>query len=199
MPESTIDRILDVLDVGLQHSTEHGYPVPPAPGDIDHEAPEPFRWSAIGRVWLDRIDSGRFTKGQCQQFTSSAARLARGYDARGKRSNLSPAEARALVEALHVRGGVLLTPEHFAQGEEWLHRYGPKVLGVPAEIVDRLRFFTYRGDVHLDPEYPGSTLPIWRAHLSDGRAFDYYNAAWQANPSATGRAWWWATSEETTP
>jgi hypothetical protein len=36
-----IDKILDVIDVGLQSSTESGDYVPPAPGDFDYEGPTP--------------------------------------------------------------------------------------------------------------------------------------------------------------
>lgn len=191
----SIDRILAILDVGLQHSTETGYPVEPRSGEFDYDdydaelTPAAVRPSRIARVWRGRIDSGRFSKAECLQFTQAVVRVAAGYSARGKRTNLQPWEAHELVAYLRGRGGVSLTPDHTAQGLAWLQRHGPRVLGVPAGLVRLFGSFGYHGEARVDG---GSTLPVWRVHLTDGRAFDYYNAAWQ---TGNGRGWWWVGEE----
>lgn len=208
---STIDRILDVLDVGLQHSTECGYPVPPAPGDIDYcpnEAtirlphstvprPPPSR---IYRVWHDRIASGRFTKSECAQFTHSAVRMAQSHSPKGKRTNLTPWEAVDLVEALRSRGGVTLTDDHTAQGLAWLERHGAKVLGWTRgqheHVLSDFSHFTYQGEAVVDGSHGQTTLPIWRVHLRCGTVLSYYNAAWQSQAwdgSPVQSAWWWVS------
>jgi len=206
MAPSTIDRILDVLDVGLQRSPEHGYPEPARPGDLDYRAPEitPEDLGAETRayhVWVDRIASGRFTKGQCSQFGAAIARRAAGFTPHGKRTALTDRECRTLAGLLRARGGVLLTEEHTEQGLTWLERYGARVLGWTetehAEIIGRFSHFTYRGDVKVYGESPyyGGTLPIWRVHLHDGRRLDYYNAAWQSGET-DGAAWWWIGGDD---
>lgn len=191
--KTTIDKILDVIDVGLQRPLgSNAFLWPESYDDI--ETPPASDTTRIYRVWCDRIDSGRFSKGQCGQFTQTAARMTAGLEARGHATNLRSAEGRLLMRRLHTWGGVRLEPEHTEQGLAWLERYGRKVLDLPDGILALFSHFTYHGDQAPTGPHMNSSLPVWRVHLTTGRAFDYYNAAWQGSHYATGaraRGWWW--------
>lgn len=137
------------------------------------------------KTWVDRIESGVFTKAQCGQFARAVVAIAEGGTSRGKRTNLTQEEARMLVDAIKFRGGVRLTSDHAEQGFRWFERYGRKVLGLGErfheEVVREFDHFTYNGEAADS----GTTsfyviVPVWRIHLRDGRMYDYYATSWQS-------------------
>lgn len=202
MSSKTVDKILDVIDVGLQHPI--GYAQLHPTSYDDPEPPPASDTTRIYRVWCDRIDSGVFTKSQCRQFTLTAARLANGLDARGHHSALRRVEAKLLMRRLRTRGGVKLEPAHTEQGLAWLERYGAKVLDLPTcgvcdkGILAHFSHFTYHGGQIATGPHGNNSQPIWHVHLTNGQAFSYYNAAWQDSHYATGeraRGWWWVEGD----
>lgn len=142
------------------------------------------------KTWTNRIESGVFTKSQCNQFSSAVARIAQGMNPHGKEIVLTAEEAEKLVEAIHEHG-VRLTDEHTQQGLDWLRKYGQKVLDLPSDALDLFSHFSYHGGVETYGPYDNGSLPLWRINLSDGRAIDYYNAAWQGRPGEGLHGWWW--------
>lgn len=143
--------------------------------------------SKIYETWKDRIDSGRFSKAQCQQWAQAVVPLSKEMRPGGKSTNLEPHEARALREMLWNRP-VLLEPEHTAQGFAWIERYGVKKLGLPADAIDNFRHFSFRGDA--DVNYQGDmargATPIWHIHTTTGNEYIYAIDAWQSG----GTGWW---------
>lgn len=131
--------------------------------------------------WCDRIDSGTLTKGQCSQFVNFIARCAEGYTPHGRKTNLTGDECVELVRRLVRRGGVRLTTEHTDQGVNWLAKYAHKIFGpeLADEINAKFSHFLFLGDFRVYGTYYNGTLPVWRIVLTDGRMFDYWNAAWQ--------------------
>lgn len=140
------------------------------------------------RTWQNRIDSGVFTKAQCNQFAAAVSRLAMELEPRGRRTSLTLDEARNLRTLLRERGGVALTPSHRAQGYEWL-RNNYHRLNIPSEVVENFSHFTFQGD--LQRVGPHLSYPMWRVHMIDGRAIDYYYSPWQAFGEG---GWRWAES-----
>lgn len=142
--------------------------------------------SPIFRTWLARIDSGVLTKAQCQQFCRVVNTQVLGYDPQGHRTNLTPGEAERLWDVIHDRGGVLLTPEHEAQGVEWLRKYGQRKLNLPQAALDDFHHFSFQGDAELTSNgYWVQAAPVWRIHTNAGRRFDYFCNSWQnGNPRA---------------
>lgn len=142
----------------------------------------------IDKVWQDRIDSGTFTKGECQQFTNYIARAAEGLQTYGRRTNLTGDQCCDLLRKLVERGGVRLTSTHSDQGLTWLRKYGHKIFGaeLAADIVANFSHFLYLGDIRTYGQWRNGTLPVWRIVLTDGRIYDYWNAAWQGQEMASG-------------
>lgn len=141
----------------------------------------------IYSVWLNRIENGIFTKGQCQQFTNFIARSAAGYQPFGRKTNLTGDQCAELVAALAREGGVRLTDEHTEQGVQWLIRYGHKIFGAElGDIGEQFSHFLYMGDFRVFGTYHNGTLPVWRIVLKDGREYDYWWAAWQGGEDASG-------------
>lgn len=153
--------------------------------------PVEARTSTIYRTWVSRIDSGVFTKGQCQQWAHVVIPLSESEEPRGgSRTKLDDYEACDLLKRLVARGGVHLTDEHTHKGLEWLERYAAKRLpDLPANWRERFSHFLYVGDGR---SYGMSRwknyVPVWRIVLTDGEAWDYYALSWQA-PERGDEAW----------
>jgi hypothetical protein len=143
-------------------------------------------------TWQDRLDSGRLTKAQVQQFAAVVSRVAEGLDRQGKASALTDDECRALAARI-FNNPVLLTAEHTEQGYEWLTRYGRKLHGIDQStlqhILSTFKCFTWRGEIELSGSLRGQ-VPIWHVHLNDGREFAYFWAAWQGAQGFAMPAMW---------
>jgi hypothetical protein len=152
--------------------------------------------TAIHRTWEQRIISGVFTKAQCNQWAKAVYPQIFHEPPQGHHTNLTADEARSLNELLDTAGGVLLTPEHEAQGIKWLRSYGVKSLGLPQGVIDRFHHFSFQGeakDVSHGNAYRPQYMPVWRIHCTDGEMVDYYNSAWQTGyypGGSSNRSWW---------
>lgn len=142
--------------------------------------------SSVFRSWRKRVESGVFTKAQCNQWAKAGSRLAFGDEIPQWQStgNLTADEASEINAMIRYAGGMRLTEEHDRQGREWLKRYGVKVLGVTSQMVDTIDHFTYDGLNRL-------SRPVWTVHTTDGRKWRYFSLAWQARLSDEQMGWWW--------
>jgi len=140
----------------------------------------------IYRTWCKRIESGTFTKSQCQQWAKAVVPIARGWRPEGKATVLTPNEASDLMTRMEQteRGGVTLTTGHTRQGVEWLRRDGTVL---STEELDKFSYFEFRGEMdymdwgtYFTPQGPRGCIPVWRIVLMDGTAIDYSAQAWQA-------------------
>lgn len=139
------------------------------------------------RTWRERLESGRLTKSECQQFAHAIVRRHLGLTPRGRHINITPEECDQLVCQIRANP-VSLTPEHTAQGLAWLRDRGVKALDMPPETVTAFSHFSWDGTVAL------GNYTVWTVHLTDGRVVRYWNATWQDRaysvpPSDT---WAWA-------
>lgn len=137
-------------------------------------------------TWEARLDSGRFTKGQCDAWRNTVCALADGEIGGGHRTNLTIDEAELLVARFTP---MLLTEEHTAQGLAWLEKYGYRELSLPRERIEAgFRHFTL-ADVHsvYTGQFHNVRTPVWGIHLADGSEIRYEWGAWQ---SAPGGSWW---------
>jgi hypothetical protein len=55
---------------------------------------------------------------------------------------------------------------------------------LPADVAELAERFTFRGECVAYSD--SCTLPVWSAHLADGRRVDYWAAPWQATRWGTG-------------
>jgi hypothetical protein len=137
--------------------------------------------TAIYRTWDGRIESGVFTKSQCQAWARTVLPLVQHGTTRAKTS-LTTGEALLFAAKIDERGGMRLTDEHTAQGLAWLDRYASKRLPtIPSDWRERFSHFLYMGD---GQDYGRSSdwrqyVPVWRIVLTDGEQWDYYALAWQ--------------------
>ena len=136
--------------------------------------------SRIYREWVRRIESGVFSKGQCQQWAAVVYPLSESIEPRGKRTNLKDWEARELCQMLWDRGGVSITADHSAQGVAWMQSKRVRDT-FPAWALEEFEKFSYQGDA-ADIGHGGwpQYIPVWRVHARDGRWLDYYNGSWQS-------------------
>lgn len=139
--------------------------------------------SNIYQTWCDRIDSGIFTKGQCQQWAHAVYALSVDEMPSGATTKLDNAEARQLRTRLR-ENPVGLTSDHTAQGLDWLRKYASKRLpNLPADVYgERFSRFVFRGeavDCTAGQGWRTFYSPVWRIITTDGAAWDYYATAWQ--------------------
>ncbi len=141
--------------------------------------------SQIFKTWMNRIESGIFTKSQCQQWASAVVPLSNGDRPRGKATRLTPSEARQLRSAIVRRGGGKLTVEHTNQGMRWLGNGGAERVGLPSDWLARFRGFYFDGrSVNIQPNW-GVYVPLWLVDL-DNEVWAYYAASWQSGSSDAG-------------
>lgn len=141
--------------------------------------------STIYRTWRERIESGVFTKAQCNQWAQAVVPTAYGESPRGKKTNLSQEEAEKLVTLMERGEGVSLTTEHTEQGIAYLRRYGAKKIGIPQEYIDAWESFTFQG--RTASEDFGSHTPVWQFTTTTGYEIAYYTTSWQ---SGNASDWW---------
>lgn len=137
--------------------------------------------SSIYRTWKERIDSGVIRTSLVRQFAAAVVPLAHGLRAGGFHTNLSRHEAELLLDQLRTRHGVRLPDDDEAKGFGWLERNGKRSVGLPDAAIDLFDHFSYQGDAwnYGSGAWPHH-VPVWRIHLTDGRAIDYANVPWQA-------------------
>jgi len=163
-----------------------------------------LRPSSSFRLWSARIGGGRITRYQCVQWAHAVAGPGDyGYQAHGKRTNLTRQEAAALCDQLaeiveRTGDGLALTDDHQEAGRAWMRKYGADVglpvVGSDGATVEVVRF-AFVGAYDYDEgenDWRGIMAPRYRTHLADGRTFDYAPTPWQA--SAYGQRklplWW---------
>lgn len=139
------------------------------------------------RTWLDRIDSGRMSKAQCQQFARAVVAISRGDIPGGHYTALRQDEAAELRTKLGKRP-VLLEQAHTEQGLRWLEKGGARRLGLPSDVLDRFSHFSFDGDAWSWSRYPGRTFyaPVWTIHTRDGATYRYAAVAWQTGRVEAG-------------
>lgn len=142
--------------------------------------------SSIFRTWRKRVESGTFTKAQCNRWAKVGSRLAFGDEISQwtDTGNLTADEAAEINRLIRLAGGMRLTEEHDRQGREWLRQYGVKRLGITKEMAEQVDHFTYDGLNRL-------SRPVWTVHTTDGRKWRYFSLAWQAGLSSEQMGWWW--------
>lgn len=148
-----------------------------------------------GRIWRKRAASGHITHAQAVQFCHAIYPTSRGGYARGKRCNITQAEARDVVDTmLEVRP--LVDEQASERGRRWLAANAAR-FGLPKwnyhDIVD-FRFV----DVHQHPGgYYASYGPVYEARWADGRTLEYAPSAWQAgmNNERAATALWFDYKE----
>lgn len=164
----------------------------------------------IYRTWARRIEEGLFSRAQCLQWAKAIVPLADNegptITPHGKKTVLTPHEARGLHTLLHTRGGVGLTADHAAAALVWLKANRAEF---PDRCIDLFERFTFQGDarnLNLEPgddddftgdwektyddppdvarwvrtTAPAYYVPVWRIHMKDGGVLDYCTAPWQA-------------------
>lgn len=151
--------------------------------------------SSIFRLWRRRIESGVLDHPLCRQFAAAIVPLAAGLEPRGKRTNLTRVEAAELVEL--IRPGVRIGPIDTIKGQAWITNYGKRSIGLPDETVALFSHFTFHGDV-WEAGRMRVCIPVYRIHLTDGRAIDYANPSWQsrAYDGAGEGDWQWVNDKE---
>lgn len=171
-----------LTDDGMFVPDDGGLPEPYDPekhntGAIPDARPKRSR---ISRTWRDRIESGVFTKAQCQQWAAAVVPLSKGEHPGGKSTVLTPDEAWELRDLMIARGGVRLTAEHIDQGQRWIARHKAEF---PEWVTERFSHFTYDGkatDVQPLNPYRSQYVPVWTIHGLDGQWLRYTATAWQS-------------------
>lgn len=101
----------------------------------------------IFKTWTNRIDAGTFSQYQCLQWAKAVVPISEGNESstsyNGKKTNLTPHEARGLTTLLHARGGVRLTADHTEKAFEWLTKNRAEF---PDRAVDLFDHFSFQGD-----------------------------------------------------
>lgn len=142
------------------------------------------------KVWRKRLASGTITHPQAVQFCHAICTVAGGYEPRGKRTVVDQSEAVELVDLL-IETEPVVDAAAAEVGRRWLaansHRFGLPDLDW-SKIV-RFRFVDYH--LHTEHHYNGRDYahfgPVYEAEWSDGGAFRYAPAAWQADITDM---WW---------
>lgn len=132
----------------------------------------------IYKTWVERILSGTFTRGECNQWAQAVVPLSEDLPPGGKRTVLEPHEARGLRQLMWHRGGVRLHDDHTQQGLKWIKTHEDQF---PEGMLDRFSHFTFQGDAY-DIDTSGwrpQCIPTWRIHLQDGTMIDYTAIGWQ--------------------
>lgn len=143
---------------------------------------------SIFETWVQRIQSGTFTKSQCSQFATAIATRAVHNNPGGKATNISHDAAKTLCELI-AANPVRLTEEHETQGIKWLLLSGKKVLNLPSDVMDHFDHFEYSGRATI-AGYRGG-VPVWDIITDDGRTIHYSVAAWQTTtPHSPWNRWW---------
>jgi hypothetical protein len=143
---------------------------------------------SIFDTWVQRIQSGTFTKSQCQQFATAIATRANGERPGGKNTNISNEAAKTLCNII-AANPVRLTEEHEIQGCKWLLKYGKKVLQLPPDVMDHFDHFEFSGRATIASWRGG--VPVWDIITDDGRTIHYSVAAWQTTTSHSPWNQWW--------
>lgn len=142
------------------------------------------------KTWTERLDSGTLSKSEIAQFAAAVVPIAQGYDAGGRRTNLTQPEAQQLRDRLRTVP-VYLTDSHTEQGATWLRKHGRKVLGLTDEMAEAVAeedfIFLWNGYV-----VDGCTRhPVWTVVFEDGRQFRYWYAPWVSGEDLSG----WESSD----
>lgn len=141
--------------------------------------------SSGARVWRKRAASGYITHAQAVQFCHAIYSLAQGDRQRGKRLDITEAEAEQIADEMLTT--MPIVDEAAAQrGRLWLHRYAAD-FGLPR--LDYLAIVQFRFvDVNETPgRYESYYSPIYEATWADGSTLRYAPTPWQASASIGDR------------
>lgn len=146
--------------------------------------------TSIFRTWQKRLESGVFTKSQCQQWARVIVPLTQDREPRGHRTNLTADEADVLMVHMRNAGGMRLTDEHTAQGLSWLIQNAKKRLPDLPDVWNAFSHFLYMGEAEsYGTSYARMYVPVWRIVLRDGTAWDYFTLSWQTGQRDADVAW----------
>lgn len=142
--------------------------------------------STAFKTWTKRFDEGHavpIRKSLIGKF-GAVYNVIYARDWQTQKSTLTKDEANILADLLHGSPGFPLTDDHTSMGLAWLEKNRRMVEkeGMPIDrILENFSHFTWQDwetDYHV---------PIYRIHLKDGSAFDYWFRSWQ---SGGGFGWW---------
>lgn len=146
--------------------------------------------SRASLVWRDRIESGAFTRSECNAWAQTVGRLVTGLPVR-RRSDLTATEADELMSMMDRRPrGVTLAPADTVRGLDWLHRYGQHLdtasgaaLSCPCQGLPPWTPITFDGRCETD-EHGDWITPVWTVYGPGGTFHYWWRSTWREDGAA---------------